>query len=612
MGSSGSKGDTGEQGPKGDTGPQGPKGDTGPQGPKGDTGPQGPKGDTGPTGDKIINFEQLITDPVLVDKLLTILANDTQSRFKGPKGETGQQGPKGETGQQGPKGETGTFKLEEILNSSFDPDIRANFFSTIASDPRFVGPTGPTGPTGPSGSINNISELSQQLLNDETFKTKITGGIVKTTDFNDLKNNFDNFQNDVKTNYIKLGSADSTWWNTQLKGNYTLYDSVKNDTTKASSYVWNNFYNKNETNTELQKYQLKGDYSLKNDLVPYLKTTDADSKFIKTTDADLKYVKNSDFNSKFSSGDKDVNINSQKSLTFGVPDQENNRIRITYSPGNTYGLRLSGNNTTTDSALVIANGNLQLDRNLRVGADDVLITSNDGKVKAKKFELGSWNITEDSDKCLNFKNSNNNVYKMCPENSGHLSVYSLERILPIELRSSGQSDKKNNSWKSGLPLSEDFKNSYNFCTIPWMFTSGSDSHLHCNIGMLFLNEYKKITKWNYLDIYFICSTGNSTKASFYITNDNNMYSITGDIIYGNGKYIKQNGNELSSWDYKDQTTNIIFETVKKDNVHILAEGKVINRVRIPYSYSFKNFLNIAARDSNSGSTYLSICDIVLS
>ena len=75
----------------------------------------------------------------------------------------------------------------------------------------------------------------------------------------------------------------------------------------------------------------------------------------------------------------------------------------------------------------------------------------------------------------------------------------------------------------------------------------------------------------------------------------------------------KNDHTISIWNYTDAITGIIFDTAKKNGNEILANSnKKIYRVKIPYSYVFKNFLNIAIRDSNNGASLLSICDIVLS
>jgi hypothetical protein len=276
-GPQGLKGDTGSQGPKGDTGPQGLKGDTGLQGSKGDTGPAGPQGLKGET---VLNLEQVLSDPVLTEKLMKVLVNDSQNRFKGPKGDTGAKGDKGDkgdkgaAGDKGDKGDSGTYSLEQIFSSGLSPEVTAKFINTIANDPqkRFRGDIGPIGPTGPSGSIANISELATRLLGNDIFKTGISGGIVKTTDFDNLSNNFNSFKTDVTNNYLKSGTADSSWWNTQLQANFGLYNKpeIKNDLTKSSPYVWNNFYTKGDAD---------GKFALQTSLNNYYNKTESDGKF---------------------------------------------------------------------------------------------------------------------------------------------------------------------------------------------------------------------------------------------------------------------------------------------------------------------------------------------
>ena len=232
----------------------GEKDNTGPQGLQGDTGQQGPKGDIGPQG-------------------LQGLRGDT-----GPQGLQGNIGPQGLQGPKGATGESGTFSLEQILSGGLDSDIQRRFFDAISRDTRFRGSTGPVGPKGETGNIENISNLATQLLNDDNFQTKITGGIVKNSDFYTLQTRFNDLKTDVETNYLKGG--DATWWNNQLSSNYSLYNTNKNDPTKASTYIWNNFYNKTETDG---KYAVKSTdtngYANKGDLEVYMKTADADTKY---------------------------------------------------------------------------------------------------------------------------------------------------------------------------------------------------------------------------------------------------------------------------------------------------------------------------------------------
>ena len=198
---------------------------------------------------------------------MKVLINDSQNRFKGPKGDKG---------EKGDKGDSGTYSLEQIFSSGLSPEVTAKFINTIANDPqkRFRGDIGPTGPTGPSGSIANVSELATQILGDDKFKTGISGGIVKTTDFDNLSNNFNSFKTDVTNNYLKSGTADSTWWNTQLQANFGLYNKpeIKNDSTKSSPYVWNNFYTKGESDSK---------FALQTSLNNYYNKTESDGKFAK-------------------------------------------------------------------------------------------------------------------------------------------------------------------------------------------------------------------------------------------------------------------------------------------------------------------------------------------
>ena len=248
------------------TGKQGPAGPAGPVGPKGDTGPVGPGGET------VLNLEQVLADPVLTEKLMKVLVNDSQNRFKGPKGDqglkgdTGSQGAKGDTGtpgakgdtgspgakgdkgDKGDKGETGTFSLEQIVGSALAPEVKSSFFETISKDTRFKGPKGDTGAVGPAGSITNIDGVANQLLSDPNFTGKIGNGVLSRTDFNTfkegdytpLKTDFNTLKNNVEQNYLRASSADSSWWNTQLKNNFNSYNKpeIKNNSEKNHQHMF--------------------------------------------------------------------------------------------------------------------------------------------------------------------------------------------------------------------------------------------------------------------------------------------------------------------------------------------------------------------------------------
>jgi len=161
-GSTGQKGDPGEQGPKGDTGatgPQGEKGDTGEQGPKGEKGDpgeqgiqgvQGPKGDKGDTGEQgIQGIQGPKGDP----------GEQGAKGEKGEKGDTGAQGPQGVQGETGPKGEPGEPGDDGKDGITFTPsvDSSGNLSWTNDGDKtnpppvNIQGPKGDTGDTGPQG-----------------------------------------------------------------------------------------------------------------------------------------------------------------------------------------------------------------------------------------------------------------------------------------------------------------------------------------------------------------------------------------------------------------------------------------------------------------------------
>jgi len=334
--STGKQGPAGSQGLKGDTGPTGPqglKGDTGPagsQGLKGDTGPAGPQG---LKGDTVLNLEQVLSDPVLTEKLMKVLVNDSQNRFKGSKGDKGETGAKGDKGDKGPSGES-ILNLASILSNQTD---KTNLLKLFKEDTSFVGPIGPKGDTGPSGSVANINDLATQLLGNQTFTNSINTGIFKTSDFNTfkdsdytpLKTDYNSFKNDVQNNYVK--ATNSTWWNTQLKTNFNLYkkDEPTNDNS-ASPYVWNNFYTKGESDV---KYATNASLTTKlNDYVPKSGLSD--------------YVPN-----KFTS-------------TEGTY-----RGDVSLSGGSSWGYMFSGSPNNNLNSLLTVKGKMQVDTNINASGN---------------------------------------------------------------------------------------------------------------------------------------------------------------------------------------------------------------------------------------------------
>ena len=391
----------------------------GSSGSKGDTGPTGPTGPKGDNGETVFNLDQVLADPVLSEKLLKKLVNDSQNRFKGPQGLQGDTGP---TGPTGPKGDSGTFQLSQIVSSGFDASVRQNLLDTMAKDTqnRFRGPAGTQGPQGPMGDINNLDGVANKLLDSPTFTNAISGGLVKKSDYDTLSTNFNDLKNDVTNNYLRSGSSDASWWNNQLKGNFGLYNDVKNDNTKASAYVWNNFFTKGETNTELSKYQEKGDYALKSDLNIYAKASQL---------SDLNNLNPSNFSvngTKTYPDDGGVQqrpnlsifSNESTNRDFVIANVTNNigggdiafnprwggNVKIGYDP---YGL--DGNqfkDTNVPNSKLAVKGNISSSFKNENEKGDI---SASGSLISNALKIGSWNIQENSNGGICFsKNDNNN------------------------------------------------------------------------------------------------------------------------------------------------------------------------------------------------------------
>jgi len=92
------------------------------------------------TTPRVLDLNTVLADPILTEKLLTALANDSQKRFVGNQGPTGSSGPAGSTGSTGPTGPTGP---------------KGDTGSTGPTGP--TGPKGDTGPQGPEGSSQDLS-----------------------------------------------------------------------------------------------------------------------------------------------------------------------------------------------------------------------------------------------------------------------------------------------------------------------------------------------------------------------------------------------------------------------------------------------------------------------
>jgi microcystin-dependent protein len=104
-------------------------------------------------------------------------------------------------------------------------------------------------------------------------------------------------------------------------------------------------------------------------------------------------------------------------------NNNNSSVVMSYGNDDSYGVRLYGSDKTVGAAFTISNGNLQVDEKVRVGADKVIIDKN-GNINAseiligKGLNIGNWNISQDSNNCLNFKNiTTNNTNKFCPDGS---------------------------------------------------------------------------------------------------------------------------------------------------------------------------------------------------
>jgi len=602
----------GPQGIKGDTGPQGIKGDTGTQGIKGDTGTQGIKGDTGP---------------------------------QGVKGDTGIQGVKGDKGDKGDKGETGssgTFTLQQILSGGLDQDVVVRFVDALSQDPRFKGAIGPPGP---SGSIANVSDLANQLLNDSSFKSNITGGIVKTADFNTFNNDYNSFKADVKTNYVKSGTTDATWWNNQLTANYGLYNTNKNDITKASTYVWNNFYNKTDADgkyalksTDTNGYANKGDlspyiktadadgkYAFKTDvtninLSPYIKTADADGKYalktsidlspyIKTTDADNKYAKvnqNATFNDL--AANSQFYVNSTKTYPDGGGVQRTPSLNIF-------------SNASTNRDFVIANvtggiggGDITINPrwggNVKIGYDPYGLDSNPSKdtnvpssrltVKgdinasdnliAKGLKLGpnaEWNLSADAN-CLRINGPEKTQYNLCKQNVPiNNSPVSLRSIFQnIYIGDTREFDKwrsvVNGGWTPGFALNSKF-NGVNNTFYSWLMKyMQASSGTNTLISVSIQLNPNYYKLIKYLDIYFMVRNWSGATDKFlYI----GWYSSPSTYIQ-NTTDVTDSRKSINI----DNNPNQISKLNLKGNSNEFADGQItnLNISKIGYVNSIDN------------------------
>ena len=524
--STGKQGLTGQIGPTGSQGPIGPIGPAGPQGLKGDTGPAGPQG---LKGDTVLNLEQVLSDPVLTEKLMKVLVNDSQNRFKGPTGSTGPTGTTGPTGPTGPSGPSGEaiLNLSSILSSQTD---KTNLLKIFKEDSSFIGPTGPTGPTGPSGSVANISDLATQLVSNQTFKDGINSGIFKTSDFNSfkeseytpLKTDYNNFKTDVQTNYVKAVS--SSWWNTQLKSNFNLYkpNEPTNDNS-ASASVWNNFYTKKEIDTQTANYAPKSTdangYANKGDLTPFIKTIDADGKYAPKSNANFNTkmtiskqnpVDNKDWPNKILF---DFNNNSGKSLyvmndlddTVLLTTKEssvshlninpvfNGNVRIGYNPNNLWEGGGTKDETIPSSKLAVK-GDINTSENLI----------------SKGLKIGpnaEWTISADAN-CLRINGPNDTQYNMCKNDTNDTNLVLRNMIDFVytytnrRITDDWNRGVFNEGWTPGVSLKRlsEWSNIYRTSLIDhWLVTL-----LPWTVTMASIKLNKQYYKYiKFLDFYFI-------------------------------------------------------------------------------------------------------------
>ena len=586
---------------------------TGKQGPTGPTGPTGPPGPQGLKGETVFNLEQVLADPVLTEKLMKVLVNDSQNRFKGQKGDKGDKGDtglagakgdkgdtgaagtkgdkgdtgaagakgdKGDTGAagtKGDKGDTGTFSLQQIVGSALAPEVRSNFFDTIATDTRFKGPVGQVGPTGPPGNIENIDNAVTALLRNSTFTNSIGQGVLSRTDFNTfksddyekLKTNYNEFKTDVTQNYLKASSANSSWWNTQLKSNFDLYNKpeIKNDPEKSSPYVWNNFYTTGESDgkyapkSDLSKYALKSTdangYANKGDLSNYAPKSDStDGKYQQKGD----YVLNSklaDYALKSepvviqsitlrgSEDTKDPGKGSYPEFTiksnlstngdFEISHEQSNvgtkNIRINpmnYNPGN---ISIGYNKTETIPSKFSVKGDINASENL-IG---------------KGLKIGpnsEWNLIADAN-CLRINGPENTQYNFCKQvipklsssNNSLTNIYDGVFLQSSRLYTDLWNSAVSPGWTPGYAVSNKF-NGTNYLSRYWMTqfwirTLADNTFASVSIK-LNVNNYNRI---KYLDIYFSVKNFSSDPARFLFINWNSSSSI---------QYINNYTNVLST------------------------------------------------------------------
>jgi hypothetical protein len=153
--------------------------------------------------------------------------------------------------------------------------------------------------------------------------------------------------------------------------------------------------------------------------------------------------------------------------------------------GGAWGYRINGDNNKLLSLFTVS-GNVQVDSNINAGSLSVGNINSNGNIKGNGINIGNWIISQDSNNCLNFKNTSTSYTETICDNTISNTIKGV--TFPITAYSNG-STNVNNSWISGNPLLEKFGNINNYATKQWSQTTGCWTWLHININIYNIYNY---------------------------------------------------------------------------------------------------------------------------
>ena len=447
-------------------GPQGPQGPQGAQGIQGQQGPPGSPGSPGPKGETVLSLNDVLSDPVLTQKLIDTFIQDARFRGQtGSKGDTGLQGSQGLQGLQGLQGETGQKGDTGLQGSKGDTGLQGLQGLRGETGPKgdtgIQGIQGPIGPAGPTLNPSDIPTIGNNLAGNQTF-------------LNSLGTNYAPLNNPIFKDKIILKSS----------SNDLASFSIQNEDDDFAIFS--------------DKYGVAGASHL--NLAPY--------SYGRPQTPSVRIG----FNKKaYGTPSNPVNLPAKES-----------RLSVN---GDVYGKTFTlGENDTTKQWTISADSSNNL--NFSGPTNSKVDISNNISLGNEK----QWTISADSNclRINGPEDTQYNFCKNIKGNSDMTSnifdyVYTSTNRLPYEDDFFG---KFNENWTPGFLVKTNFdtKDFRRFCLVnDWIRSSGINT-IACASIKLNTSYYRNITKW--LDIFFVIFC-ESTPCDFYISfeSDRNLHYL---------------------------------------------------------------------------------------